>query len=273
VDGFDGELPPKEAIREIRINRNPFSAEYSEPGFSRIEILTRPGFETYRGSASFEFEDEALNARNAFAPTRAPLQIREFSGRFGGPIIEKKASFWVNVERQATDENDVVRATVLDPITLAPTPFSTTVLTPDRSFRFNLRGDTQLTANNTFTLHYAFSDSDQENRGIGNFNLPEHGFTTGSRHHELRGSLSSIINGRIVNELRMRLSRQQSLTESASEAQAIVVLDAFTGGGAQSFNRRESDRAEVVENLSLALGPHAVNSPGSLKRIGGRART
>ena len=42
VDGFSsGRLPPKESIREIRINQNPFSAEYDTLGFGRIEIFTK----------------------------------------------------------------------------------------------------------------------------------------------------------------------------------------------------------------------------------------
>jgi len=41
IDGFSGgQLPPKSAIREIRINSNPFSAEYDRLGFGRIEIFT-----------------------------------------------------------------------------------------------------------------------------------------------------------------------------------------------------------------------------------------
>src|SRR5439155_21893850 len=43
VDGFSGgRLPPKESIREIRINQNPFAAENDQPS-GRIDILTRPG--------------------------------------------------------------------------------------------------------------------------------------------------------------------------------------------------------------------------------------
>jgi hypothetical protein len=42
IDGFSGgELPPKNAIREIRINQNPFSPEYDKLGFGRIEIFTK----------------------------------------------------------------------------------------------------------------------------------------------------------------------------------------------------------------------------------------
>ena len=38
IDGFTaGQLPPKASIREIRINQNPFSAEYDKLGYGRIE--------------------------------------------------------------------------------------------------------------------------------------------------------------------------------------------------------------------------------------------
>src|SRR5499427_8193228 len=42
IDGFTGgTMPPKDAIREIRINQNPFAAENDRIGFGRIEILTK----------------------------------------------------------------------------------------------------------------------------------------------------------------------------------------------------------------------------------------
>jgi hypothetical protein len=44
IDGFTGgQLPPKSSIREIRVNQNPFSAEYDRLGYGRIEIFTKPG--------------------------------------------------------------------------------------------------------------------------------------------------------------------------------------------------------------------------------------
>ena len=69
IDGFTGgRLPPRSAIREVRINSNPFSAEYDRLGFGRIEILTRPGSDRYRGQASFNFNDDALNSRTLSPP-------------------------------------------------------------------------------------------------------------------------------------------------------------------------------------------------------------
>jgi hypothetical protein len=43
IDGFTGgRLPPKESIREIRINQSPFPAAYDRLSFSRTEIFTKP---------------------------------------------------------------------------------------------------------------------------------------------------------------------------------------------------------------------------------------
>src|ERR1043165_8297438 len=90
VDGFTGgRLPPRASIREIRINSNPFSAEYDRLGFGRIEILTRPGTDRFRGQASFNFNDDSLNARNPFADTRAPYQARQYGGNLSGAFSKK----------------------------------------------------------------------------------------------------------------------------------------------------------------------------------------
>src|SRR5215207_3563913 len=97
VDGFTGgRLPPKESIREIRVNRNPFSAEYDRLGYGRVEIFTKPGTDRYRGQAFFNFNDESLNARSPFARARAPYQSRRYGGNITGPLSAKRASFFLD---------------------------------------------------------------------------------------------------------------------------------------------------------------------------------
>src|ERR1041385_3144952 len=118
IDGFSGaNLPPKEAIREIRINQNPFAAENDQPS-ARIDILTKPGTDKFRGSAGINFTDESLNSRNPFAittPKRTPYQVRQYSGSVSGPIIKNKASFFIDVNRNETNDNELIRATILGP--------------------------------------------------------------------------------------------------------------------------------------------------------------
>jgi len=68
VDGFSGgELPPKNSIREIRINQNPFSPEYDRLGYGRIEIFTKPGTDKFRGDLGYNFATDKWNSRNPYA--------------------------------------------------------------------------------------------------------------------------------------------------------------------------------------------------------------
>src|SRR4029434_4649872 len=111
-----GRLPPKASIREIRINQNPFAAENDQPS-GRIDILTRPGTDKVRGSALFHFQDESFNSRNPFATSsakRSPYQLRQYGGNLSGPLVKKKASYFIDFERREIDDNELVKATVLD---------------------------------------------------------------------------------------------------------------------------------------------------------------
>src|SRR5579884_433529 len=73
TDGFsNGGVPPKSSIREIRINSNPYSAEYDSPGNNRVEILTKPGSDTVHGQFSTQFNNENFN-------TRSPLYTQSSS--------------------------------------------------------------------------------------------------------------------------------------------------------------------------------------------------
>ena len=87
VDGFSGgKLPPKSSIREVRVNQNPFSAEYDRLGYGRIEVFTKPGSGSLHGQVFFDFGDSAFNSRNPFAPDKPPYQRRMFEGNLSGPI-------------------------------------------------------------------------------------------------------------------------------------------------------------------------------------------
>ena len=108
IDGFTGgSLPSKDAIREIRINQNPFAAENDQPS-ARIDILTRPGTDKFRGGASLNFNDESLNSRNPFAVSsskRTPFQIRQYDMNLSGPAREEERlrSFSIlDVSKQTT---------------------------------------------------------------------------------------------------------------------------------------------------------------------------
>ena len=106
IDGFSGgQLPPKESIREIRINQNPFSAEYDRLGFGRIEILTKPGTRQAPRQPRVSTTATALfNSRNPFATNKPDFSNRMFSGNVGGPL-GKQASFFLDFNRRDDHDN------------------------------------------------------------------------------------------------------------------------------------------------------------------------
>lgn len=94
VDGFSGgKPPPKSAIREVRVNQNPFSAEYDRLGFGRVEILTKPGADQLRGEAMFNFGDSLFNSRNPFSTDKPEYQRRRIDGNVGGPLTQELVIF------------------------------------------------------------------------------------------------------------------------------------------------------------------------------------
>jgi len=119
IDGFSGgQLPPKDAIREIHINQNPFSSEYDKLGYGRVEVLTKPDANKFHGNGYYNFGDSVWNSRNPYSAEKAPFFLKEYGGSLEGPL-SKLASFYVTVDRAAIDNGAIINGTTLDPTTLA----------------------------------------------------------------------------------------------------------------------------------------------------------
>ena len=90
IDGFSGgQLPSKDSIREVRINQNPFSPEFSKLGYGRVEILTKPGTDRLHGQGFFNFGDDIFNSRNPYAQQKAPFLLKEYGGTVSGPLSKQ----------------------------------------------------------------------------------------------------------------------------------------------------------------------------------------
>jgi hypothetical protein len=257
VDGFSGgRLPPRAAIREIRVNSNPFSAEYDRLGLGRIEILTRPGSDRFRGQASFNFNDDALNSRNPFAPNRPPHQSRQYGGNFGGPISKRKASFFVDFDKRDVDDEAVIVARVLD-ANNDIVNFNETVPVPNRRTSFSPRVDFQINPNHTVVSRYSFSKN-QRIGGVGGFNLPELQYDIENSEHNFQLTETAIINKTIVNETRFQFEHSKNHSDGDNSVPTVQVLDSFTGGGSQvgqAFNTQ--NQFELSNNTSFTKANHA----------------
>lgn len=271
IDGFTGgRLPPKEAIREIRINQNPFSAEFDRLGFGRIEVLTKPGSDKWRGQAFLNFNDESLNSRNPFALNRAPSQTRFFGGNISGPLQKGKSSFFLDVSNRQVDNNAVVNALILDP-TLNFVNFREEFQVPNRRFSISPRFDYQINENNTLVARYSFTNGKVENQGIGDTSLPTRAYITENTEHEIRLTETMIINAKTINETRFQYEFEKREQLGDNTIPTITVPSAFTGGGAQiglSFNRSNSWELQNYTTTSLGKNSeHAVKFGVRLRGI------
>ncbi|MDT4967522.1 MAG: hypothetical protein QOJ64_2259 [Acidobacteriota bacterium] len=240
IDGFTGgRLPPKEAIREVRVSQNPLNAENDQPGFGRIDILTRPGYDRWRGSANFNFNDESMNARNPFAPTRDSFQSRLYGFTLSGPVSAKKSSFFLDFQRREVDDNDVINALVLN-AALNPVSFNQTILQPRRFITFSPRFDYAINQNNTIVARYTYSHSRVGNVGVSGFSLPSRGYETTNTQHTFQITETAVLNPKTINETRFQFVDNKNEQNGNNTVPTVQVLEAFTTGGSQvglSFSR------------------------------------
>lgn len=269
VDGFsNGQLPPKEAIREVRINQNPYSAENEFMGWNGIEIFTQPGSDKFHGGISFNFNDESLNSRNAFVARKAPYQQRGFNGNLTGPIKPKRASFALYLGHYASDNNSVVNATVLDPVTLRPVLFNQTFVTPSVSFYMSGRGDLKLNKKHTLVGNYEYGRGSQNLQGIGGFSLPSRAYRGDRSNHTLQLTETAMISEKVVNETRLMLSRNTSRQKADTIQPALNVADSFFGGGSQiGSTLNQQDRFEAQNFTSWSVGNHFIKAGGRLRLV------
>ncbi len=270
IDGFTGgNLPPKDSIREIRINQNPLAAENDQPS-ARIEILTRPGTDKFRGGTSLNFTDESLNSRNPFAinsSKRTPFQIRQYDLNLSGPIVARKASFFVNFGRIETDDNELIRATVLDD-NLNIVDLGTAFLTPKRNTFFSPRFDYAINTNHTLVARYNFNRFSFENQGVGGFSLPERAFDTVSTNHTLQLTETAIINATTLNETRFQYSFGRNEQIGDSSVPALNVSGAFNTGSSQVGNSGSERRSWELNNFTAKQkGAHAIKFGGRLRHV------
>lgn len=266
IDGFSGgRLPPKESIREVRINSNPFSAEYDRLGFGRIEILTKPGTDKFRGSAFFNFTDAVFNARNPYSTIRPPYQQKFFGGNLSGPVT-KKSSFFIEVDRRQQDETSAINAVTLDPNSLLPTVFSTAIVNPRTRTTVNPRFDYQINANNTLVARYEWMQFDTSNSGLSALTLPTRGINSSNTSNTLQLTETAVLGAKAINETRFQYiwNNQNQLGDNTTPG--INVQESFQGGGANiglAYNNARN--WELTNSTSITHNTHMIKLGARLR--------
>ncbi|WP_263368939.1 TonB-dependent receptor [Edaphobacter bradus] len=281
VDGFTGgQLPPKSSIREIRVNQNPFSAQYDRLGYGRVEVFTKPGTDKLHGSFQLNGNDSSFNTGNPLLDPTAvqpPYHTVFGFGSITGPI-SPIASFTLSASRRSIQDNTIVNGQILanpasptmicNPGDLSCVSTSYQYANPFPQTRLDVspRVDLALGEKNTLTTRFQLYQSSQTNNGVGGFDLPSTGYNIDSSEYELQVSDTQVLSSRVINETRFELGRNRDTQRAQSTDPTVIVSGAFTSGGSNSGTvSTHQNRLEVQNYTSVQLAKNFM-------RFGGRLR-
>lgn len=270
IDGLDNNddraarerfQPSLEAVAEVQVITNQFSAEYGRASGGRINIRTRGGSNRFHGRAFFFFRDDILNANtlknNALGLKRLPLTELNPGFTLGGPIVipplkvdgRGRSFFFISYENQRVLDTALIDTLVpvlrssLFPLpapttlggrrfetTSAPSlsaevaPFVTTVGTPLRNQIFTARVDHQFSEVHNATVLYQMGRLDNLRQFGGGNRLAEalQGKTRNS--DAISYTDNYVFNARLVNQTRFQFSRLTPALVASGGASPVVLI-------------------------------------------------
>ena len=272
IDGFTGgQLPPKSSIREIRVNQNPFSAEYDRLGYGRIEIFTKPGTGAVHGNIHANGNESAFNSQNPLlaGKVKPSYYMWHVHGSVGGPITKTSSFFASAFTRQRLNENVVA---ALDPASITPAnpngaPINEAFDNPTSRLDIDSRVDLQLASAHTLTLRDTYNRAVSTNSlGENGLTLPQHATNSNNQENAVQVSDSWVLNKNLVDDIRFQYRRIRDASSAVSNLPSYTVQEQFSDGGnpTQTVQDHQND-LELQSYFSGVLGAHSLNFGARLR--------
>ncbi len=263
IDGFaGGRLPPKSSILEVRVNQNPFSAEFDRLGYGRVEVLTKPGSQKFAGSVDATGNSSAFDTANPLVAQQPSYDQYAFAVDVTGPM-GKNASYFLSGYRISHQDEAIVNA--LNPQNPGAN-IAEAFPTPITYLQIDPRIDFQLGTSNTLTIRDMFYRTDQSGNGVGALNLPSQASNVLSKENALQLGDTILVNSHFVNETHFQWSHIENDQVAANLAPAVTVQGAFTSGGSSSGTARDIQNNFELHNDSTATaGMHTLRFGVSLR--------
>ncbi len=305
IDGLDNNddraarerfQPSLEAVAEVQVITNQFSAEYGRASGGRVNLRTRSGSKQFHGRGFYYFRDEALNANsfrnNSLGIPRLPLQEHVAGFTLGGPLFGETV-FFVSYELNKVLDSALidtlvpVRQNVKFPLP-APTnlsrsrledadvvaevaPFVSSVSTPTKNTSITARVDHQFGPVHNASFVYQLGRFINLRQFGGGNRLAES--LQGRRRNSDALSFSDtfVVSERAVNQVRFQYSRLAPAFEARGGSSPVVLIALKDSLPAEDPERRTgtlvagsstsggSDRLEEREQLQEVLSLVAGN--------------
>ena len=257
------------AVQEIRINQDPYSAQYYYPGRGQMEIITKSAADNYHGQFNFLFRDSALNAQNALAETKPFEQRRVYEGHVTGPIPHAKNSgFLISFNRAEEDLDQVVVAS-LAPTTSDPSGlFQDNVPAPTRDTEFSVRASHQFGDEHSAYAQYAYKNWNAQTQGVGGQTLAAAGYTNDYREDDYIVHVDSTLSPVMLNQISVVFEKDRNQNLNAVETSPQISVEGyFTGGSAQNDSVSSENNLRLSDMVTWTYGRHTVKAGANVPHL------
>ena len=260
------------AVQEVRINQDPYSAQYYWPGRGQMEIITKSAADKYHGQFNFLFRDSDLNAQNALAPTKPYEQRRVYEGHVTGPIFfAPKSSFLASFNRAEEDQNSVVNAIVV------PTPenpsgeYQANVPAPTRDTEFSARAAHQFGDRHSAYAQYSYEDWTGKSQGVGGQSLASSGYDSNYHENDVVVHVDSTLSAVLLNQISIVGEHDSNRHTNVAEAARVSVTGAFVGGSAQNDSFATEYNLRLSDMVTYTQGRHLIKFGIGIPHLSRRA--
>ncbi len=260
------------AVQEVRINQDPYSAQYYWPGRGQMEIVTKSAADKYHGQFNFLFRDSAMNAQNALAPSKPYEQRRVYEGHATGPIFfAPKSSFLASFNRAEEDRDAVVFAT-LPPTAENPSgTYNANVPAPTRDTEFSTRAAHQFGERHSAYAEYSYEDWTGQNQGVGGQTMAAAGFNNRYHEDDVKVHVDSTLSAVLLNQASIVGEHDFSHNANVAEAPRVTVQGNFTSGSAQNDSLSTEYNLRLYDMMTWTHGRHFVKFGAGVPHISRRA--
>jgi hypothetical protein len=255
---------PQDAVQEFQMATNRFSAEQGRSAASAVNVVTRSGTDTFSGSATFLYRDDALQGLPATYDRTSgpapPFSREQYSATAGGPIVRGKAWWFAAAEYRNQDavvqvgERDTTTRTIRQE--LAPAPLD--------DFLGLARVDVHPSDRDTLSLRYVTEDQKDVaastlDRSIGSASQRQE---SRNRHYQGLVTWTRTLGQTSVNTLRASYSDYRNSIEPVLPGRQLTFPSVQDGASFRVPQGTTQTRWQVSESLSWVKGAHTLRFGG-----------
>ncbi|HEX7956106.1 MAG TPA: TonB-dependent receptor, partial [Pyrinomonadaceae bacterium] len=234
------------AVQEFKVLTNQYSAEYGGTSAGIVSAVTKSGTAEFHGEGFYFLRPSGLQAAPPVSSQHVPNELQQFGGALGGPLVTKRATFFLNYERSRQNRGSFVQS---------PAPLVYTGHARDHVGLARL--DYQLSNTHALALRLNANRSTNDNPNDRVSALVQPSAGTLSRTQGAGGQLTDrTVWGTAVNELRLSYVNALPSASSALSPSVSVVRPNYSTEGGSGYSWARTQTWQAADQLAAQRGRH-----------------